>query len=192
MGITQGQPTPNSVSTIRAGVFNLFGCRHLTIGQTFWYQGNLHTANNLAYGGAPVKYPLKKISNLFDMFLSPGYIPSDMRPTSPTKQQELDIMKRAIAALGDNSYLGPFLKEQLPFMEHAIRSDMPPTCLADADKMSRDIVAQARAEAGEIVKHAKAKADQIIKGAENYNDNAKKAIKDACETTIHHLNRMGY
>ena len=43
-----------------------------------------------------------------------------------TKDQELEILRDAIARLGTNSYLGPWLEDQLPWIESDMRSDIPP------------------------------------------------------------------
>lgn len=43
-----------------------------------------------------------------------------------TKQAELDILRDAISRLGPNSYLGPWLEDQLPWIESDMRSDIPP------------------------------------------------------------------
>ena len=43
-----------------------------------------------------------------------------------TKQDELDILRDTIARLGPNSYLGPWLQDQLPWIESDMRSDIPP------------------------------------------------------------------
>lgn len=43
-----------------------------------------------------------------------------------TKQQELDILKSTIQQLGPDSYIGPWLAEQLPGIERDIRSDIQP------------------------------------------------------------------
>jgi len=43
-----------------------------------------------------------------------------------TKQDELSILRNAIARLGPNSYLGPWLEDQLPWIESDMRSDIPP------------------------------------------------------------------
>ena len=43
-----------------------------------------------------------------------------------TKNEELSILRDAIARLGPNSYLGPWLEDQLPWIESDMRSDIPP------------------------------------------------------------------
>jgi hypothetical protein len=43
-----------------------------------------------------------------------------------TKEAELSILRDTIARLGRNSYLGPWLEDQLPWIESDIRSDIPP------------------------------------------------------------------
>ena len=43
-----------------------------------------------------------------------------------TKNDELSILRDAIARLGPHSYLGPWLEDQLPWIESDMRSDIPP------------------------------------------------------------------
>lgn len=43
-----------------------------------------------------------------------------------TKDQELEILRDTIARLGPNSYVGPWLLDQLPWIESDMRSDIPP------------------------------------------------------------------
>ena len=43
-----------------------------------------------------------------------------------TKDQELEILRDTIARLGVNSYVGPWLLDQLPWIESDMRSDIPP------------------------------------------------------------------
>ena len=43
-----------------------------------------------------------------------------------TKNEELSILRDTIARLGPNSYVGPWLLDQLPWIESDMRSDIPP------------------------------------------------------------------
>jgi hypothetical protein len=43
-----------------------------------------------------------------------------------TKNEELEILRDTISRLGPNSYLGPWLEDQLPWIESDMRSDIPP------------------------------------------------------------------
>lgn len=43
-----------------------------------------------------------------------------------TKAEEIEILRRAAAGLGPDSYCGPWLMDQLPCIERDLRSDFPP------------------------------------------------------------------
>jgi vacuolar-type H+-ATPase subunit H len=74
-----------------------------------------------------------------------------MNKPNPYKAQEIEILTAAIAQLGDNSYLGPWLKEILPELKARIESDIYPTItLAQAQAQALSIVTSASAEAAKI------------------------------------------
>lgn len=91
-----------------------------------------------------------------------------------TKQQELDVIRQAVATLGPDSYLGPWLAEQLPGMEHDIRSDIQPLItwndcrerkdseLASAQELAADIRATATAELTRARQESRSHRDQTI------------------------------
>jgi len=64
----------------------------------------------------------------------------------PTKQQEIDTLKKFVASIDPNSYLGDFFQGCVPFFESAIRSD---AVFAHADAI-RSNEAQLRAVQAEI------------------------------------------
>lgn len=79
-----------------------------------------------------------------------------------TKSQELIVIEEFVKRLGPDSYLGPVLKAQLPWIESAIRSDMPPDInIVEATKA----VGEAHAEAAKIIAEARASADRIVADA---------------------------
>jgi cell division septum initiation protein DivIVA len=82
-----------------------------------------------------------------------------------TKNQELQTVRDAIDKLGNNSYLGPFLREQLPFFESALRSDMIPTRMSEAVRMADDTVAEARKTAQNMIENAMREANSIVEKA---------------------------
>jgi len=82
-----------------------------------------------------------------------------------TKDQELQTVRDAIDKLGNNSYLGPFLREQMPFFESALRSDMLPTPLSEAHKLADEVVMEARKTAQNMVENAMREANSIIEKA---------------------------
>lgn len=72
-----------------------------------------------------------------------------------TKQQELEILRQAIATLGPDSYLGPWLSEQLPWIERDIRSDIQPLVTwADCRIRMAEELSRAQGQAAETRKVA--------------------------------------
>ncbi len=74
-----------------------------------------------------------------------------------TKAGEVDILRQAIAALGPDSYIGPWLTEQLPFIESDLRSDIRPLCtLASSQRLALEIVQEAKRKHDEMIEKAQA------------------------------------
>ena len=103
-----------------------------------------------------------------------------------TKRQEIEILEKAIAKLGPDSYLGPWLTQVKDEVESIIRSDFfPDITLNAAVDNGNNLIARARAEATDIVAAAKLKAAQI----ENDADKHKRAAADAVRAAIYALER---
>jgi len=67
------------------------------------------------------------------------------------KAQELAVITAAAAALGEDSYLGPWLVQIADELERDLRSDIVPTInLADARRQAESIVAAAKQQAAQI------------------------------------------
>jgi hypothetical protein len=89
-----------------------------------------------------------------------------------TKQEEIQILTRAAAELGPDSYLGPWLTSILGELERDIRSDILPTIM----------LAEARARCFAIMAEAGLKAVDIRTAAFREADNIRAAAnKDAAE-----------
>ena len=56
-----------------------------------------------------------------------------------TKAAEISILKTAIDKLGDNSYLGPALKQLLPWIEHEMQCDIQPAITDVLTAIKQDI-----------------------------------------------------
>jgi len=94
-----------------------------------------------------------------------------------TKRQELEILDKAIAALGPDSYIGPWLAEVRAEVESNIRSDFfPQITLADSQEAVAGIINAAKNEAVRIIAQATLKADVITKNADKHRDNIVSAI----------------
>jgi len=109
------------------------------------------------------------------------------RHTTPTKQQELAILDRAIDHLGPQSYLAPWLSQVKAEVERDIRSDIfPSISLADAREQAAAIIAEAHAQATVIL-------DAAQKGAAAHRTQAYTSIvaaRQAVETASRDLERV--
>ncbi len=97
-----------------------------------------------------------------------------------TKAQELQILTDAVKALGAHSYTGQWLKDQMPFIEGAIASDMPVETRAmsirEAQAQADDMIAAARAHRDEVTRQC----EQMMASARVYAADTKdKARADA-------------
>ncbi len=116
-----------------------------------------------------------------------------------TKAQEIAILISTAATLGQDSYTGPWLSEQIPQINAAINADMPAETRAltysEAAAQARQIIADAKAKAAQIM--ADADAHQKKAAAQTYAElqrfhAIKKALADAqkdLETQIIHAYR---
>ena len=94
-----------------------------------------------------------------------------------TKQQEIEVLNKAIAALGPDSYLGPWLAEVRAEVESNIRSDFfPQVTLADSRKQAQVIFNAAQEQANKIIEAAGQKALDIEKDAKRVRETIASAI----------------
>lgn len=94
------------------------------------------------------------------------------------KSQEIARLKAVAKSLGPNSYCGPWLEQQLPAIEHDIRSDMPPlSTWENARKRAREIEDEAMARAEIIIAAANRDAADIRRGANEYRDNVRESVR---------------
>ena len=94
-----------------------------------------------------------------------------------TKQQEIDILAAAADKLGADSYCGPWLQDQIPFIEHDMRSDFLPTpSWVESRRLHEGHIAIAKEQAERILKQAKEQAETIRKDADKYADNTRRRL----------------
>jgi hypothetical protein len=89
----------------------------------------------------------------------------------PTKEQEINALQMA-TELGPNSYLGPWIRESLPYLADAIKSDVPPISACQLyEHASMDRIAAAASkqvaqqEARLILDAARQKADELLQAS---------------------------
>ena len=103
---------------------------------------------------------------------------------TPTKAEEIAILRDAVNKLGSNSYCGPWLAQQLGSIEQDIRSDYPVSAdIRAAQREAQQILENAQARAGEIraeaEKHAQASRDRAIQEANAIRANLRHALEAA-------------
>lgn len=79
-----------------------------------------------------------------------------------TKPDEIEILRDAARRLGPDSYCGPWLAEQIQFIEADIRSDFPPSPTL---KYAESVVEAARAKCGEAMASAEREAARRVDAA---------------------------
>ena len=109
---------------------------------------------------------------------------------SPTKEQEINALQKMSAELGPNSYMGPWIRQSLPYFVDALKSDVPPISACQLyEHASTDRIAAAASkriaqqEARLILDAAREKADEVLQQAtaeaERITGNAWQALRHA-------------
>ena len=110
-----------------------------------------------------------------------------------TKSQEIEILRDTIARLGQNSYCGAWLADQLPSIESAIASDYLPEVYALSISEARihceKIIGQANDEAAAIEKRAKSEAEKIREAACKFSESIRSGLKREIESALQRIER---
>lgn len=97
-----------------------------------------------------------------------------------TKAEEIAVLEKAIAKLGPDSYLGPWLTQVRSEVESSIRSDFfPDVTLKESAAVASRIKQQAVVEAADIVAKAQKEAGAIKIAADNHRDRLMGNIREA-------------
>lgn len=111
-----------------------------------------------------------------------------------TKSEEIQVIRDAISRLGVDSYLGPWLADQMPSIESSLASDYPPEAYAlnigEARIHCVKLVFQAREEAEKILARAKADAEKERQKACQFNESIRADLLRAIESARHQLTRL--
>ena len=110
-----------------------------------------------------------------------------------TKSQEIQIIREAIATLGQNSYCGPWLADQLPSIESAITSDYLPEAYAfslrEAHIHCEKLISMAKEESAAIEKLAKIDADKIRESACKFSESVRGDLKQSIESALYRIEK---
>jgi len=94
-----------------------------------------------------------------------------------TKKDEIYLLTTCAETLGPDSYCGPWLKDQIPYIERDIRSDMfPQMGWAETRKMEQNTINLAKEQAARIVRDAEEQAARIKKDSEKYAEHVKRGL----------------
>jgi hypothetical protein len=94
-----------------------------------------------------------------------------------TKQDEIYLLTTCAETLGLDSYCGPWLKDQIPFVEHDIRCDIiPNSSWSDTRRLHDGILNAAKQQCEYLLKAATEKADKIMRDAEKQAENTRKTL----------------
>ena len=108
-----------------------------------------------------------------------------------TKSDELQVIREAISRLGSDSYLGPWLADQMPSIESALASDYPPEAYAlsihEARIHCEKLVNKAKEESEAILARAKAEAEKERQKACKFNESIRSDLLRAIESARHEL-----
>jgi len=99
-----------------------------------------------------------------------------------SKNEEIQILTAAADSLGPDSYCGSWLRDQIPFIEIDIKSDIEPGILASASihacgKRCDEMRARAIEERDRIISDARKEADQIRAQAVRFNELQRDELK---------------
>jgi cell division septum initiation protein DivIVA len=94
-----------------------------------------------------------------------------------TKHDEIQALMELAHKLGSNSYCGPWLNDQIPFVEHDMRCDiMPNSSWVETRRLHDGMLNTAKQQAEYLLKAATEKADKIMRDAEKQAENTRKAL----------------
>lgn len=94
-----------------------------------------------------------------------------------TKQDEIQLLLDVAHKLGQDSYCGPWLNDQIPFIERDMRCDILPTAsLAETRRLHDGMITTAKQQAEYLLKAATEKAEKIVKDAEIKAENTRRTL----------------
>jgi hypothetical protein len=95
-----------------------------------------------------------------------------------TKNDEIQALMELAHKLGENSYCGPWLESQIPFIEHDMRCDIIPTASWSETRQLHDsTITLAKDQAERIIRAAKKDAEEITTRAKERLDLTRETLK---------------
>ena len=94
-----------------------------------------------------------------------------------TIHDEIQALMELAHKLGSNSYCGPWLDSQIPFIEHDMRCDIMPTnTWSETRRLHDGMLNTAKQQSEYLLKAATEKADKIVRDAETRAENTRKTL----------------
>jgi hypothetical protein len=94
-----------------------------------------------------------------------------------TKHDEIQALLELAHKLGENSYCGPWLESQIPFIEHDMRCDILPTSSwSETRRLHDGMLETAKQQAEYLLKAATEKADKTVRDAETRAENTRRML----------------
>ena len=94
-----------------------------------------------------------------------------------TKHDEIQALMELAHKLGENSYCGPWLESQIPFIEHDMRCDILPTSSwSETRRLHDGMLDTAKQQAQYIIKAANEEAGKIMSQAQRQSENTRRAL----------------
>jgi cell division septum initiation protein DivIVA len=112
-----------------------------------------------------------------------------------SKSDEIQILTAAADSLGSDSYCGAWLREQIPFIESDIRSDLEPGVLAsasiqDCSRRCAEMRADAMRERDKIILDARNEAERIMDAALKLADSIRSVVKRDIESALYKIEKF--
>ncbi len=105
------------------------------------------------------------------------------------KSKEIEILRECVEKLGADSYCGPWLQDQIPFIESDMRSDFLPTpAWSESRQRHETVLREASEQADRILAKAKAESDRIRAEGAEYAKNIRIAALNAIERAVREIN----
>ena len=112
-----------------------------------------------------------------------------------TKNEEIQILSAAADSLGPDSYCGSWLREQIPFIESDIKSDIEPGILASASiqdcaRKCFEMRGEAMRERTKIIQDARDEAERIMGNALKLADSIRSGLRRDIENALHQITKI--
>ena len=112
-----------------------------------------------------------------------------------SKSEEIQILSAAADQLGSDSYCGAWLREQIPFIESDIQSDIEPGILASASiqdcaRKCFEMRGEAMRERAKIIQDARDEAERIMDAALKLADSIRSGLKRDIEAALYKIEKF--